>query len=189
MLKWIWCSYEGHYHDFYLWDVWIIPDYFCKILIPIGNSDEYISYNCVLFSYSQISITYSVVGERGHCFPSSFEKEATEAEVTFHNSIMGKFMVNKIYLKQIYFSYSRTPTFRMLFCTFCYYFLSQHCCWTETKILVKNFLFFGSLHFPQIFWWPPALSLLRLLPVFYLIPPINWASSQIWLSKFRSQNC
>ena len=35
----------------------------------------------------------------------------------------------------------------------------------------------------------PTLSLLRLLPVFYLIPPINWAFQQRWLPKFRSKNC
>jgi len=40
-------------------------------------------------------------------------------------------------------------TFRMVFYTFCYYFWGQHGCWTETNILVKNFLLFISFHFPQ----------------------------------------
>ena len=45
-------------------------------------------------------------------------------------------------------------TFRMVFYTLCYYFWGHHCCWTETNILVNNFLFFISLHFPQYFYWP-----------------------------------
>jgi len=35
-------------------------------------------------------------GDRGHCFPCSFKREATGAELTFHHSIIGNFMVNKI---------------------------------------------------------------------------------------------
>jgi len=49
-------------------------------------------------------------------------------------------------------------TFRMVFYTLCYYFWGQHSCWTETNILVKNFLFFVSLHFPQNFFWPAVAS-------------------------------
>jgi len=56
----------------------------------MGNSVEYISYNCVIFSYSHGS------AERGALFPCSFEREATGAEVTFHHIIIGNFMVNKI---------------------------------------------------------------------------------------------
>ena len=37
MLKWIWCDSEGNYDDFYLWDVQINPDYFCKLLIANGQ--------------------------------------------------------------------------------------------------------------------------------------------------------
>jgi len=43
-----------------------------------------------------------------HCFLCSFKREATGAELTFHHSLVGNFMVNKISLKQIYCSYSRT---------------------------------------------------------------------------------
>ena len=42
----------------------------------------------------------------------------------------------------------------MVFYTLCYYFWGQHCCLTETNILVKNFLFFVNLHFPQCLYWP-----------------------------------
>jgi len=37
MLKWIWCGSEGNYDYFYLWDVKINPDYFCKILVANGQ--------------------------------------------------------------------------------------------------------------------------------------------------------
>jgi len=56
----------------------------------MGNNVEYISYNCVLFSYSQGH------AERGHCFLCPFKREATGAELTFHHSIIGNFMVNMI---------------------------------------------------------------------------------------------
>jgi len=69
----------------------------------MGNSVEYISYNCALFQ-----LLSGLRGERGHCFPCSFKREAKGAEVTFHHSIIGNFMVNKVQLKQIYCSYSRT---------------------------------------------------------------------------------
>jgi len=68
-------------------------------------------------------------------------------------------------LKQITAAVHAPTTFRMVFYTLCYYFWGQHCCWTETNILVKNVLVFISLHFPQYFYWLPALPLLWLLPV------------------------
>jgi len=66
----------------------------------MGNSVEYISYNCVLFSYSQ--------GQAGALLLLFFQIGRNGAELTFHTSIIGNFMVNKTYLKQIYCSYSRT---------------------------------------------------------------------------------
>jgi len=45
-----------------LWDVKINPDYFCKLLIAEGNSVVYISYNCVLFSYSQAVVGLGLGG-------------------------------------------------------------------------------------------------------------------------------
>jgi len=44
-------------------------------------------------------------------------------------------------------------TFRMVFYTLCYYFWGQHCCLTETNILVKDFVFFVNLRFPQCLHW------------------------------------
>jgi len=67
----------------------------------MGNNAEFISYNCVLFSYSQVR------RGAGALFPCSFKREATGTEVTFNNSIVSDFMVNTIYLKQIHCSYSR----------------------------------------------------------------------------------
>jgi len=48
----------------------------------------------------------------------------------------------------------------------------------RNKHFGEEFFVFISLHFPQHIYWPTALPLLRLLPVLYLIPPINWASPQ-----------
>jgi len=41
---------------------------------------------------------------------------------------------------------------------------------------MKNYLFFYTFAFPSTLNCLSALLLLRLLPVFYSIPPINWAS-------------
>jgi len=57
----------------------------------MGNSFEYIIYNCVLFQ-----LLSGTRGERRPFFPCSFKREAKGAEVTFHHSIIGNFMVNKI---------------------------------------------------------------------------------------------
>jgi len=57
----------------------------------MGNSFEYIIYNCVLFQ-----LLSGTRGERRPFFPFSFKREAKGAEVTFHHSIIGNFMVNKI---------------------------------------------------------------------------------------------
>jgi len=83
-----------------------------------------------------------------------FSKGKQRGELTFHHSIIGNFMDNKIWLKQIYCSYSRTHNIQNGFYTPCYYFWGQHFYWTETNILVKTFLFFISLHFPQYLYWP-----------------------------------
>jgi len=66
----------------------------------MGNSVEYINSNCVLFRYSQGR------EECGALLPFSCKTEATGTELTFYHSIMGSFMANKIWLKQIYCSYS-----------------------------------------------------------------------------------
>jgi len=57
----------------------------------MGNSVEYISYTCVPFNYCQ-----ERAESGGYCFPCSFKREATGAELTFHHSIIGNFMVDKI---------------------------------------------------------------------------------------------
>ena len=51
--------------------------------------------------------------------------------------------------------------FRMVFYYFCFYFWGQHCCWTETNILVTICLFLITFHCPQLFYCPPALPLFR----------------------------
>jgi len=42
------------------------------------------------------SVTLRDARRAGGCFPCSFNREATGAELTFHHSIIGNFMVNKI---------------------------------------------------------------------------------------------
>jgi len=51
-------------------------------------------------------------------------------------------MVNKIYLKQIYCSYSRTHNSENGFLLLFSVIIFEDCCWTETNILVKIFCFF-----------------------------------------------
>ena len=42
------------------------------------------------------SVTLRDAKRAGALLPFFFKREATEAELTFHNSIIGNFMVNKI---------------------------------------------------------------------------------------------
>jgi len=60
----------------------------------MGNSVVYIGYDCVLFSYSQGRRRAGAL--RGEFHACLFKREATGAELTFHHSITGSFMVNKI---------------------------------------------------------------------------------------------
>ena len=75
--------------------------------------------------------------------------------------------INKIYLKEFYCSYSRTHNiqngtiFRMVLYTYCYYFLGQHCCSTETNTLVDNFVFFYKFAFTSTLLLPPFCSNVR----------------------------
>ena len=95
------------------------------------------------------SVTRKDVGEQGHCFPCFFKREATGAEVTFHSSITGNFMVKKIFLKQVYCSCSRTHKIQNGFLHFLVLFLRSKFWLNRSKHVVENFLFFISLYFPQ----------------------------------------
>ena len=142
---------------------------------------------CVLFSYSQGRAESG--GIASPVLSKGKQREATGSELTFHDSIIRNFMVNKIQLKQIYCSYSRTHNIQNVFLHSLLLFSRSTLYLNRNKqnVLVKTFLFILSLHFSQYFYWP--LPLVRLLLVFYLIPLINWASPQTWLSKLWSQNC
>jgi len=60
----------------------------------------------------------------------------------------------------------------------------------RNKYIGEESFVFYKFAFPSIFLQTPALPLLRLLPVFYVISPIKWVSPQTWLlSKIRSKNC
>jgi len=62
----------------------------------MGNSVEYINYTCALFSYSQ-----GRAKSEGIATPV-LSKGRQQWELTFHHSIIGKFMVNMIWLKQLF---------------------------------------------------------------------------------------
>ena len=80
---------------------------------------------------------------RGHCF-SSFHKKLTRAEVPFHESIIGTFMVyqDRLETHSIFAAVRTLRNFRRVFYNFCYYFWSSHCRWTETSSIDNDFLFF-----------------------------------------------
>ena len=112
---------------------------------------------------------------RGHCFPCFFKREETGAEITFHHSIIGYFMVNKVkvLLKQIYCSYSRTHKIQNGFLHSLLVF------WRSSLLLIRNkhtgeeFFVFYKFALPSILLLTPALLLLRLIPVLCVISPIN----------------
>jgi len=57
----------------------------------MGNSVEYISYDCVLFSYSQGRRREGALP--GEFLSLFFQMGSNGAELTFHHSIIGNFMV------------------------------------------------------------------------------------------------
>jgi len=53
---------------------------------------------CEMFKYlCTFQLLSGTRRERGYCFRCSFKREATGAELTFHHSIIGNFMMNMIY--------------------------------------------------------------------------------------------
>ena len=121
-------------------------------------------------------------GERGHGLefhPFPFKKEA---EVPFHNSIIDNFCVYKIDLKKFIANMRVPRKWRMVFENFCYYFWGQRCWWTKTNILSNEFLFFISLHCPQLFHCPPAPASLSVPPVVAHITRTKWKTKVFWRS-------
>jgi len=49
----------------------------------------------------------------------------------------------------------------MIFYNVCYYFWGKHFCWTATIIISKYFFACVSFHCLRLFYFPPALPLLR----------------------------
>jgi len=95
-------------------------------------------------------------------------------------------MVNKINLKQIYCSYSRTHNIQIGFLHFLLLFLRSTLLLNRNKRIGEEFFLWVCI---PLNTFTDPLPLLRLLAVFYPIPPINWAFPRTWLSNFRSQNC
>jgi len=60
-------------------------------------------------------------------------------------------------LKQTYYSYSRTHNIQNSLYSLLV-FLRSTLLLNRNKLLVKNFLFFISLHFPQYVYWPLPYS-------------------------------
>jgi len=71
------------------------------------------------------------------------------AEVTFHNSIIENFMVNKIYLKQICCSYSSTHTIKNGFLHFLLLFLRSTLLLSTTKHIGEESFVFCKFAFPS----------------------------------------
>ena len=126
----------------------------------------------VIIVYFSVTLSYSQGRRRaGHCLPCSFKREATGAEVTFfQNSIIGNFMVNKIYLIQIYCSHSRTHNNHNGFLNFLLLFLRSTLLLNKNKHIGEEFFVFYKFPFPSTFSLTLPLPLLRLLPAFYVIP-------------------
>jgi len=132
----------------------------------MGSSVEYISYNCVLFRYSQ-----GRAESGGIALPVLSRRR--QRELTFHHSTIGNFMVNMIELKQVYCSYSRTHNVQNVFLHSPLLFLRSTLLLKRNKQIGEEFRVFCKFAFPQTPLLTSALPRLLLLPVFYAIPPIN----------------
>ena len=137
----------------------------------MDNNVEYISQPIIVQATFQL--LSGTRGERVHFFPCSVKRESTGAEVTFHHSIIGNFMVNKIQLKQIYCSYSRTRNTQNVFLHSLSLFLRTTLLLNRNKHIVEGCFVFYKFEFQLNTFTDPCLPLLRLLPVFYVIPPVN----------------
>jgi len=134
------------------------------------------------------SVTLRDAWRAGALLPLFFQKGGKGAELTFHHSIIGNFnfVVDMIQSNQIYCSYSRTHNIQKGFLHSLLLFVRSTLLLKRNNHIGEEFCVFCKFAFPSI---PSLTPALRLLPVFYLISPINLASPQTWLSKFRSQNC
>jgi len=65
--------------------------------------------------------------------------EETGAEVLFHKSITGDFVVHQDQIKKNITAIRALRNFRMVFYNFCYYFWGHHRCRTETSIFANDF--------------------------------------------------
>jgi len=138
----------------------------------MGNSVEHISQAIIVY----FSVTLRDARRAGALralLPHFFQNGSNGAELTFHHSIIGNFMVNKVFLKQIYCSYSRTHNIQNGFLHSLLVFLRSTLLLNKNKPIGEEFFVFYKLAFPSILLLSPALPLLRLLPVFYVISPIN----------------
>jgi len=109
----------------------------------------------------------------------------TEVEVTVHNSIICNFIVDRdrllTNLLQLFAHSQDSEWFSTIFAI-----IFEDDIVAEQRKKTYWRIIFCLLHkfaFPSTLLLPPALQLLRLLPVFYLIPPINIATPQRRLSK------
>jgi len=140
------------------------------------------------FAYCVFQLLSETRGERGHCFPVLSKGSQRGRSYLFNTVSWGISWLTRSTWNKFIAAIHAPTTFRMVFYALCYHFWGQHCCWTETSHWWRIFCFCKFAFF-SILLLTPALPLLRLLPVFCVISPINWTSSQTWLSKFRSQNC
>ena len=151
----------------------------------MGNSAEHFSHNCILFSYSQGR------AESGALLPLFFQKGGKRAGANFssqyHRELHGWQDLVRTNLLQL-FTHAQ-PQHSVWFSTLSAIIFEVNMVAEQKQTYWWIIFVFYKFAFPSILLLTLALPLLRLLPVFYVISPINWASSQTWLSTFRSQNC
>ena len=111
----------------------------------MDNSIEYISQPIIVQATFQL--LSGTRRERGHCFPCFFKREVTGAELTFHHSIIGNYMVSKIQLKQNYCSYSRIHNTQNVFLHSVSLFLRSTLLLNRNKHIGEECFLFISLNF------------------------------------------
>ena len=94
-----------------------------------------------------------------------FRKGSNGADVPFHNSIIGNFIVyqDRIHtdLLKLCAHAENSEWFSvifviMVFCNFCYYFWGQNCCWTEKSITGNDFFVFHKFPLRSTILLPPC---------------------------------
>jgi len=159
----------------------------------MGKSVEDISYTCVLFSYSQLLPETLESGTiTGSLLPLFFQKGKQRWRRQIFTTVSwGISWLTSSTWNTFSCSYLRNHNIQNGFLHFLLLLLRSTFLLNRNKHIGEEFFVFHKFAFPSALLLTPALPLLRLLPVFYLIPPINCKHLHrliVGLSNFRSQN-